>query len=113
MGCHNDEHMNNYTNSSHHELGKDGLSGKAEPGTDVSSATCHMPRIEEGGEVHVQHNQNYNLRPNEKMIRSVCMSCHGLEFSLNALADSLLIERCLDGQPSVEIDSAQLAKRWF
>ena len=72
-----------------------------------------MPRVEEGGKVHVQHNQNYNLRPNEKMIRSVCMSCHGLEFSLNSLADSLLIEKCFQGQPTVTIDSAQMAKRWF
>ncbi len=113
ISCHNDEHTNNYKKSIHYELWQEENSGNAEPGTGVSCATCHMPRIEEGGNVHVQHNQNSNLRPNEKMIRSVCMSCHGLEFSLNSLADSLLIERCFQGQPTVEIDSAQMAKRWF
>ena len=34
----------------------------------------------------VQHNQNDGLQPNEKMIRPVCMSCHGLGFSIDALA---------------------------
>ena len=113
MTCHNDEHSNNYKNSSHYELWMEEVNGTGEPGTGVSCATCHMPRVEIDGEMHVQHNQNYNLRPNEKMIRSVCMSCHGLEFSLNSLADSLLIEQCFAGSPTVEIDSAQMAKRWF
>ena len=72
-----------------------------------------MPRVMSGGKVHVQHNQNDNLRPNEKMIRSVCMSCHGLEFSLSSLADSLLIQRCFQGQPETSVDSVQMAKRWF
>ena len=113
MSCHNDEHTDNYLKSSHYALWQEEIAGNAEPGTGVSCATCHMPRVREGTTVHVQHNQNYNLRPNEKMIRGVCMSCHGLEFSLNSLADSLLIQRCFQGQPTVEIDSAQMAKRWF
>ena len=113
MSCHNDKHTQNYGNSPHFRLWKEELAGTAEAGSGVSCATCHMPTLEQDGEMVVQHNQNHNLRPNEKMIRSVCMSCHGLEFSLNSLADSLLIERCFDGQPSTEIDSAQMAKRWF
>lgn len=113
IGCHNDEHTNNYKASSHYQLLQEELTGNGKPGTGVSCATCHMPRVEDAGEVHVQHNQNYNLRPNEKMIRSVCMSCHGLEFSLNSLADSLLIRSCFQGQPSVDVESAQMAKNWF
>ena len=111
--CHNDEHTNNYTESIHYELWKKELSGTEKVGTGVSCATCHMPRVDDGDMVYVQHNQNYNLRPNEKMIRSVCMKCHGLEFSLNSLADSLLIQNCFQGQSSVNIESAQMAKRWF
>jgi hypothetical protein len=61
----------------------------------------------------VQHNQNDNLRPNEKMVRSVCANCHGLEFSLDALADRALIDRCFDGPPSLHLDSARMAKEWF
>ena len=113
IGCHDDEHTRNYKNSVHYELWEAEMAGDAAAGTGVSCATCHMPRVKDGDAVHVQHNQNYNLRPNEKMIRSVCMSCHGLEFSLNALADSSLIEQCFAGESTVEIDSAQMAKRWF
>ena len=69
MTCHNDEHSNNYKNSIHYEIWKEELAGNVEPGQGVSCATCHMPRTADGREVYVQHNQNYNLRPNEKMIR--------------------------------------------
>lgn len=113
MSCHNDEHTRNYKATIHFNLWEDEVAGLAQAGAGVSCATCHMPRVELDGGVHVQHNQNDNLRPNEKMIRSVCMSCHGLEFSLSALADSLLIESCFQGQPSDKIESVQMAKRWF
>ena len=113
MSCHNDEHTQNYLDSSHYELWKSEMSGTGGPGTGVSCATCHLPRVRDGDRVHVQHNQNYNLRPNEKMIRSVCMNCHGLEFSLSSLADPSLVQRCFAGPSEVQIDSAQMAKRWF
>ena len=61
--------------------------------------------------VSVQHNQNWNLRPNEKMIRPVCMNCHGLEFSIDALADEDLIRRNFNGQPAVHIESVDWAVR--
>ena len=47
----------------------------------------------------IDHNQNNNLRPNQKMIRSVCMNCHGFKFSLNALSDQGLIENNFMGKP--------------
>jgi hypothetical protein len=53
----------------------------------------------------VNHNQNDTLRPNEKMIRPVCMACHNLEFSIDALADKALIENNFSGQPSEHIPS--------
>jgi hypothetical protein len=67
---------------------------------------------ENGAEVvRVQHNQNANLRPNEKMIREVCMNCHGLGFSIDALADSALIEANFRGRPARHIDSIEMAAR--
>jgi hypothetical protein len=51
-----------------------------------------MPRVEwrdeDSGEkrILVQHNQNETLEPAEKMIRPVCLHCHGLGFSIDALA---------------------------
>ena len=57
----------------------------------------------------VQHNQNDNLRPNEKMLRSVCLDCHGLEFSIDALADVELVKRNFRGKPSTHIKSLDWA----
>ena len=106
--CHNDQHTNMYTNSKHFQLWIDkGFNGG------VSCATCHLPRLEsEDTNKHyfVQHNQNDNLRPNEKMIRSVCMNCHGLEFSIDALADKELVQRNFIGLPSRHIESIDMAE---
>ena len=74
-----------------------------------------MPRTESktanGVYVHTQHNQNDNLRPNEKMLRSVCMSCHGLGFSIDALADKDLVQRNFIGKPAIHIESIDMAGR--
>ena len=119
ISCHNDSHTLAYRKSSHYELWQQECSGAeqgdtTESGTGVSCATCHMPRFKnEDGEVTVQHNQNDNLRPNEKMIRSVCNQCHGVAFSIDALADVKLVDACFNGPPSVEIDSVEMVKRWF
>jgi hypothetical protein len=43
------------------------------------------------------------------MIRSVCMNCHSLEFSIDALADASLIETNFQGRPSQHIESIDMA----
>ena len=92
LGCHSDEHSLAYEGSAHHALWKRELAGELPAGSGVSCATCHMPRIEHRDEdlgtrrTLVQHNQSETLAPDEKMIRPVCLSCHGLGFSLDALA---------------------------
>jgi hypothetical protein len=74
-----------------------------------------MPRTElsydYGAYVHVlvDHNQSDNLRPNDKMLRSVCLDCHGLGFSINALADRAAIDNNFDGGPAVHVDSIDFA----
>ena len=114
LSCHNDRHSLAYKESSHFDLWKSEVAGESETGTGVSCATCHMPRMEDDdGEVFVQHNQNDNLRPNEKMIRSVCNHCHGVAFSIDALADEELIRTCFQGTPSVHIQSVDMVKAWF
>jgi cytochrome c5 len=107
VGCHASEHVSNFKRSPHAQIAeKEGL----HPDEVVTCATCHMPRIQAAdGRVRVQHNQNANLRPNEKMIRGVCMSCHSLAFSIDALADPELIKRNFKGQPSVHIESIDMA----
>lgn len=113
LKCHGDEHSRAYLDSPHYELWQLELAGEAESGTGVSCATCHMPRVEDDeGAVHVQHNQNDNLRPNDKMLRTVCGSCHGLQFSMNALADVDLIQRNFHGESAVDVKSIDMAKAW-
>ena len=56
----------------------------------------------------VQHNQSDNLRPSEKMIRPVCMSCHGLGFSIDALADAALAANNFTGRPRVHVKSLDM-----
>ncbi len=99
VGCHRDRHTEAYERSPHYALWKKELAGEAPAGSGVSCASCHLPRDEyrapEGSvkRMLVQHNQNDNLRPSEKMIRPVCMSCHGLGYSIDALADAKLVAR--------------------
>jgi hypothetical protein len=58
---------------------------------------------------HVQHNQSATLRPSEKMLRPVCLNCHGLGFANEALADAELVRRNFAGQSSVRIPSIRMA----
>lgn len=116
VDCHDDKHTQAYIASPHYRLWQEELAGKGPAGSGVSCSTCHLPRVhhEEQGlrRVLVQHNQNDNLRPSEKMLRSVCMNCHGLGFSIDALADPELVERNFAGKPKVHIRSLDLvAKR--
>jgi len=115
LSCHADDHSIAFNDSPHGILWQEERAGSIPPGSGVSCATCHMPRtIEQKKEmqmVFVEHNQNLNLRPNEKMIRSVCMSCHGLEFSIDALADNILIKNNFNGKPGTHIESVNWAAK--
>jgi hypothetical protein len=114
-GCHNDEHSRAFKASPHYALWQAEIEGRGAPGSGVSCATCHLPR--EGSKekpeqrVLVQHNQNLNLRPNQKMIRSVCMHCHGLGFTMDALADQTLIDNNFAGKPAKHIESLDMAAK--
>lgn len=110
LSCHNDQHSRQYLNSGHHQLWLSEVAGQADVGSGVSCATCHMPRDEDG---RVQHNQNLNLQPNEKMIRTTCQNCHGLQFTVDALADPVLKANCYSTSPTTQIDSLEMVRRWF
>ncbi|MFT6791611.1 MAG: hypothetical protein ACJA04_000815 [Cellvibrionaceae bacterium] len=111
LGCHDDEHSLAFLESPHGILWQQEVSGTLPENTGVSCATCHMHREilddKEGG-VFVVHNQNLTLRPNEKMIRPVCMNCHGLAFSIDSLADERLIRNNFNGQPEKHIRSIDM-----
>lgn len=109
--CHDDRHSRSYFGSAHHALWLAELAGTAPPGTGVSCATCHMAKAERRGEVTTSHNQSATLRPNEKMIRPVCLHCHGLRFAIDALADANLAISNFRGQPAVQVESVDWALR--
>jgi hypothetical protein len=112
MGCHADDHTKAYEGSPHHELWRKEVAGEAPAGSGVSCATCHMPRVDHraagGKRTLVQHNQSDNLRPSEKMLRPVCMNCHGLGFSIDALADPALVAANFGGRPRSHILSLDM-----
>ncbi len=110
LSCHDDKHSLAYKNSKHFELLSQEIDGKIAAGSGVTCATCHMPRgYDDDGNLWVNHNQNHNLRPNEKMLRTSCGNCHGLSFAIDALADPQLIENNFSGQPSAHVKSVDWA----
>jgi formate-dependent nitrite reductase cytochrome c552 subunit len=115
LGCHDDAHSLAYKQSPHFQLWKKELSGAGEAGSGVSCASCHMPRIDFDvsdwmSRIMVDHNQNATLSPNEKMIRPACLHCHGLGFTLDALADRKLIDNNFQGLPAVQVKSMAMAE---
>ena len=115
LGCHDDRHSRAYAGSPHQELWRRESEGLAPAGSGVSCATCHLPRERrrrDGADIVIaQHNQNLNLRPNEKMARSVCLACHGLGFSLGALADPRLVAANFRGRPGGSLPGIEMAAR--
>ena len=113
LSCHADEHSLAYSDSPHFRLWQAELSGEGQPGSGVSCASCHLPRerrrIAGDDRIVVQHNQNANLRPNEKMIRDVCLTCHSLVLAIDAMADADLIRRNFVGLPSHHVPSIDMA----
>lgn len=115
LDCHADEHSRAYADSPHAALWLQELEGALPAGSAVTCATCHMPReaksYDYGAYIHqlVQHNQSDTMRPIERMLRPVCLECHGYQFSIEALADTALIRHNFSGQPGVTVDSQRLA----
>ncbi|MRG95026.1 cytochrome c3 family protein [Polyangium spumosum] len=113
LGCHDDEHSRSYQRSPHFKLWEAEMNGAAAAGTGVSCATCHMPREKQSNSapVVVQHNQNDNLRPSEKMVRNVCTSCHGVGFSLDSIADPELVRANFAGRPKKHVASVDMVEK--
>ncbi len=109
--CHDDPHTRAYFGGPHHERWRAELAGDQAGGTGVSCATCHMPKVTHRGEVVTNHNQNATLRPGSKMIRSVCLDCHGLGFAIDALADDGLVTANFRGEPDTHVESIDWALR--
>jgi len=100
LRCHDDGHSRAYRGSAHELAWIRELGGAAPAGSGVSCATCHLPRARHGDGITIDHNQNGNLRPGDRMLRGVCLSCHGAAFALGALADPALARANFTGPPA-------------
>ncbi len=109
LECHDDAHSRAYEASSHAALWRAEQRGELPEGSGVSCATCHMPRSHLTRGAPANHDQSANLRPNEKMARTVCLACHGLQFTLDSLADQALVRSCFGGRPAGAVESIHWA----
>lgn len=111
LNCHKDEHSLNYKQSAHFELWQKEVSGEIAEGEGVTCASCHLPRTKKGKKVTVDHNQSAYMRPSNKMLRKVCMNCHGMEFSLSALVDEDLVNNNFSSSPDMSLKTIELLKQ--
>jgi hypothetical protein len=115
LGCHDDRHSRGWATTRHALAFRKEERGEGAPGTGVSCATCHLPRtshrVHGADEVRVEHDVSLALRPRDTMIRAACTRCHGLGFTIDALADSELVQRNFNGRPSAHVESLDMVER--
>ena len=114
LSCHNDTHSLNYQTSRHAELFAADSNLPRPSATAVSCATCHLPRHETGtGDnifTQVNHNNTYTLLPRDRMVKDVCLNCHGAEYSYNSIFDDDLVEANFDAPPTLALETFELAR---
>jgi hypothetical protein len=113
LSCHNDVHSLNYKRSKHGSLFAAAGSLPRPTPELVTCATCHLPRQPQGESetIFVNHNNTYNLLPRDRMVKQVCMNCHGLEYSYNSIFDEELVEANFDRPPNQELETLELVRK--
>ena len=76
----------------------------------VTCATCHLPRESDGDAVLVNHNNTYNLLPRDRMVKDVCINCHGLEFAYSSIFDDELVTENFARSPTLELETFDLIR---
>ena len=109
LTCHNDAHSLNYKNSPHAQI----VNVASLPRPDqkaVTCATCHLPREKVGNSILVNHNNTYVLLPRDRMVRDVCINCHGVEHAYNSIFDDNLVESNFAQPPTLKMQTFQLVR---
>ncbi len=110
LTCHSDNHSLNYQNSPHANVFQK-IGTLARPNSDsVTCATCHLPRTVSGDSVLVNHNNTYTLKPRDRMVKEVCMNCHGVEHSYNSIFDDELVEANFARPPTQKLQTFKLVR---
>lgn len=109
LTCHDDRHSRNYRDSPHAKLVN--LTSLPRPNREaVTCATCHLPRTSVDNEVVVNHNNTYTLLPRNRMVKEVCMNCHGLEHSFNSIFDDELVEANFARPPTLKLETFDMVR---
>ena len=110
LTCHNDSHSLNYKKSKHFELvASEGILPR--PSSDsVTCATCHLPREKHGETIYVNHNNTYNLLPRDRMVKDVCINCHGMEYAYNSIFDDELVTENFARPPTLKLETFDLIR---
>lgn len=110
LTCHSDNHSLNYQNSPHGKIVQQ-VGTLPRPNADlVTCATCHLPREVSGDTVLVNHNNTYTLKPRDRMVKEVCMNCHGVEHAYNSIFDDELVEANFARPPNQKLPTFQLVR---
>jgi len=110
LTCHRDNHSLNYKNSPHAQVFRK-IGTLPRPNADsVTCATCHLPREVAGDKVLVNHNNTYTLKPRDRMVKEVCMNCHGVEHAYNSIFDDELVEANFARPPNQKLPPFQLVR---
>ncbi len=110
LTCHSDNHSLNYKNSPHAKVFRE-IGTLPRPNTDsVTCATCHLPREVSGDAILVNHNNTYTLKPRDRMVKEVCMNCHGVEHAYNSIFDDELVEANFARPPTQKLSTFQLVR---
>jgi hypothetical protein len=113
LGCHDDRHSLAFAASPHARTLLHSRGEERPAAASVTCATCHLPRVEheEDGRarVAVHHSNTLTLRPRDRMLKTVCLDCHGLRFALSALYDDGLVAANFAGRPAAVHPTARMA----
>ena len=110
LTCHNDNHSLNYQNSPHAKIVAD-VSSLPRPNQQaVTCATCHLPRAKVGDTVLVNHNNTYTLLPRDRMVKDVCINCHGVEHAYNSIFDDEIVEANFASPPTQKMETFELVR---
>lgn len=114
LSCHNDQHSRNYQNSKHAQLWQKEGALPRPSAQSTTCATCHLPRHDIGtkskAQVVVNHNNTYTLLPRDRMVKEVCMNCHGMEYSHNSIFDDELVTSNFARPPTQELQTLEMVR---
>ncbi len=110
LSCHNDTHSLNYKNSQHAQLFAQEGNLPRPSSESVTCSTCHLPRQQHNDTVFVNHNNTYTLLPRDRMVKEVCINCHGVEYAYESIFDHALVENNFAAAPTQEMETFEMIR---